>query len=186
MHEKAKLVIRELLRLSYAKGFGCLFNLAEIAADYGVTELLYREETEEGILFEYGPYGHELLDVQDHGDGSIHAGVNLEMKETAEHWSNFTHHRMDPKVSDRDGVIEEEHPTLVDDSLHDSVPFDSGYYWISRFGFCKGRSIVYVHADDMDAGGLRIQTMSGEILQPNDRRIEGAQFEGPLTSRFFL
>jgi len=69
---EAKLICRELLKLSVEHGFGCGFDLAEIAEKLGIEGELYNGETESGILWGLGKnIGEEgLIDIDHDGDSA--------------------------------------------------------------------------------------------------------------------
>lgn len=52
-----KQIIRELIDLSIEEGFGTYYPLAPIAEKYGITEPLYDQNTETGVLWAVGPHG---------------------------------------------------------------------------------------------------------------------------------
>ena len=58
-----KRILRELLDMHIEHGFGGLYPLAPIAEKLGITEPLYDNNTNTGLLWEFGP----------HGDGTIYA-----------------------------------------------------------------------------------------------------------------
>jgi len=83
-----KKILRELLTQSIERGFGCLYPLAPIAQKLGITEPLYDNNTNTGILWELGP----------HGDGTIFArgdwpdacaSIDYDMAFTIESWTHL-------------------------------------------------------------------------------------------------
>lgn len=59
-----KRVLRELLRESIDHGFGCSHSLAAIAKKLGIDEPLYDNNTNTGLLWEFGPHGSGLIDAR--------------------------------------------------------------------------------------------------------------------------
>lgn len=85
MTDQQKQIVRELLRRSYSDGFDHLYPLKPIANEMGITPLdIYDENTETGILWEYGPHGNGFLRF-DLG----HAGVVVEVRDLLENWSDY-------------------------------------------------------------------------------------------------
>jgi hypothetical protein len=72
---------------------------------------------------------------------------------------------------------------LVETAL--GVPLDSGYYWLSGFGSIQVPMIVYVHADDGDAGTVNVQLPSGQLVPATPDAFEGSKWAGPLQSPSF-
>lgn len=70
MKLEAKLVCKELLKLSINEGFGCHYPLAPIAETLGITEVLYDGNTESGILWDIGPHGEGLIDIEHSGESA--------------------------------------------------------------------------------------------------------------------
>jgi hypothetical protein len=87
MTQAQKEVARELLSLSYTRGFESMHPLEPIAAKFGLTTAaLYDKNTESGILFKYGPRGNGALTISKEG---THVGVFMDMREQLERWSDF-------------------------------------------------------------------------------------------------
>lgn len=84
MTPNQRAICRELLRLNYDKGFGEMFYLPTIAAKLKISEPLYDDNTETGLLWDLGPKGEALLEVTDDGKW---AGVNFEARDMVEAWS---------------------------------------------------------------------------------------------------
>lgn len=59
-----KKVLRELLVQAIEHGFGCSYPLKPIADKLGITEPLYDNNTNTGLLWEYGPHGSGLIDAR--------------------------------------------------------------------------------------------------------------------------
>lgn len=88
--EDQKKVLRYLLKEAYSHGFDSCYPLTPIAKEMGfTTEQLFDSNTNTGILWELSSYGQGLIDVSDRYEGDLYAGVNYDMKELAEHWSDF-------------------------------------------------------------------------------------------------
>ena len=56
-----KKALRELLEQAIKHGFGCSHPLKPIADKLGITEPLYDNNTNTGLLWEYGPHGSGLI-----------------------------------------------------------------------------------------------------------------------------
>lgn len=80
-----KKVIRELLRLSVDQGFGCGYPLAPIAEKLGIKDPLYDNETNTGVLWDFGPYGKGFVDA--HGDWpTATASISYDFAHMLENW----------------------------------------------------------------------------------------------------
>lgn len=90
MSPEQKAVCKELLRMSYENGFGCAYPLAPIAKKLGITEVLYDNNTNTGILWELGPHGEGLLFIRHTGES---ASVSMDTRELLEHWCDFRSYR---------------------------------------------------------------------------------------------
>lgn len=88
MTKEQKQIIRELLRLSYSNGFDSGYSLNEIAKKFNITDVLYDNETNTGILWEYGRHGNGMLSITDNGHGA-YASVMCDAKDLLESWSEF-------------------------------------------------------------------------------------------------
>jgi len=87
-----KKVLRELLAQSIEHGFGSGYPLAPIAAKLGITEPLYDNETNTGILWEFGPYGDGTIYA--HGNWpDAYASIDYFFAPMIENW---THPRQEP------------------------------------------------------------------------------------------
>lgn len=87
-----KQVLRELLNMSVEHGFGCLYPLAPIAAKLGITEPLYDNNTNTGLLWEFGPHGDGYINAR--GDWpEAAAGIAYHDAQTIENW---THQAQEP------------------------------------------------------------------------------------------
>jgi hypothetical protein len=86
-----KRVLRELLNQSIQNGFGCSYPLKPIADKFGITEPLYDNNTNTGLLWEFGPHGSGLImawgDWPD-SDASIDYHYSAPMIEAWTHRSN--------------------------------------------------------------------------------------------------
>jgi hypothetical protein len=85
-----KRICRELIQLSIEHGFGSLYPLAPIAEKLGITEVLYDNETNTGILWDLGPHGQGLLYIPHTGDC---ASVDYD---THQMLANWCHPRNEP------------------------------------------------------------------------------------------
>jgi hypothetical protein len=85
MNKQQKQIIHELLKLSIENGFDCYYPLKPIVEKLGITEELYNEETESGLLWPYANWtmGAVWMD----GDGN--ASISWEQHDMLEHWSDF-------------------------------------------------------------------------------------------------
>jgi hypothetical protein len=63
-----QLICNDLLNLCIENGFGHLYALGPIAAKHEITEILYDNNTNTGILWELGKHGNGLLDVSNDGE----------------------------------------------------------------------------------------------------------------------
>lgn len=88
-----KRALRELLQQSIDHGFGYSHSLAEIAKKLNITEPLYDNETNTGLLWQYGPHGDGLIDAR--GDWpDAYASIDYSMAGMIEAW---THRSQEPK-----------------------------------------------------------------------------------------
>lgn len=88
-----KRALRELLNESIDHGFGCSHSLKAIAIKLGIKEPLYDNETNTGLLWEYGPHGEGLI----HASGNwpeAYASIAYSMAGMIENW---THPSQEPK-----------------------------------------------------------------------------------------
>ncbi len=72
MTTEQKSIIRELIEQSYDSGFHH-YPLAPIAAKLGITEPLYDNNTNTGLLWKLGRHGCAVLDINTEG---THAAVS--------------------------------------------------------------------------------------------------------------
>ena len=86
MSPEQKSICRELLKMSYEHGFGSGYYLAPIAEKLGITEVLYDNNTNTGILWELGPHGEGLLFISPDGESAC---VNMDTRGLLEHWCDF-------------------------------------------------------------------------------------------------
>lgn len=84
-----KAVCRELLRECYDNGFNSRYPLEPIAKKLGITEVLYDNNTNTGILWDLGPHGNGFLTFGYEKDPATHAGVCMDTLDLCEHWSDF-------------------------------------------------------------------------------------------------
>ena len=85
-----KQIIRELIDLSIAGGFGVGYPLAPIAEKFGITDPLYDNNTETGVLWDMGQKGEGWVYVM--GDGRS-ASVSYEEHTMLANWCR---HDADP------------------------------------------------------------------------------------------
>ena len=87
-----KKVLRELLKQSIEHGFGSMYPLAPIAEKLGITEVLYDNNTNTGLLWEFGPHGTGTIFAR--GDWpEAAASIDYDMASSIENW---THVRSEP------------------------------------------------------------------------------------------
>jgi len=89
-----KRALRALLAQAISHGFGSYYPLAPIAEKLGITEPLYDNNTNTGLLWEFGPHGSGLIDAR--GDwpnahASVDYGYGASMIEA------WTHPSQEPK-----------------------------------------------------------------------------------------
>lgn len=65
-----KKICKKLIALSIEHGFGNLYPLQPIADELGIKEVLYDNNTNTGILWEFGPYGTGDLYFSPKGDSA--------------------------------------------------------------------------------------------------------------------
>ena len=65
-----KKICKKLISLSIEHGFGVLYSLQPIADDLGIKEVLYDNNTNTGILWEFGQYGSGVLYFSSTGDSA--------------------------------------------------------------------------------------------------------------------
>ena len=82
-----KRVLRELLGLSIEHGFGCGYPLAPIAEKLGITEPLYDNNTNTGLLWEYGPHGKGLIMARGDWPDS-YASMDYDTARMIENWTH--------------------------------------------------------------------------------------------------
>jgi hypothetical protein len=63
MTEPQQAICRELLELCYRHGFDCYYSLAPIAEKLGITDVLYDNNTNTGILWSLGKFGDGFLSI---------------------------------------------------------------------------------------------------------------------------
>jgi hypothetical protein len=86
MTTNQKRVIKALLNKSIEYGFGSGYSLKEIADELGISEVLYDNETNTGILWEFGPYGHGYIYA--HGDWpNSYASISYDFAQILENWT---------------------------------------------------------------------------------------------------
>jgi len=87
MTDVQKAICHALLTLSYQRGFDSSFPLEPIADKLGMTVAeIYDENTEQGVLWEYGPYGNGMLDFSSCGR---FAGVTIDTRDLLANWCDF-------------------------------------------------------------------------------------------------
>lgn len=59
-----KQVLRELLRMSIENGFGSGFSLKPIGEKLGISDILYDNNTNTGLLWEFGPHGDGIINAR--------------------------------------------------------------------------------------------------------------------------
>lgn len=80
-----KKVLRELLAQSIEHGFGSGYSLKRIAEKLGITEPLYDNNTNTGLLWEFGPYGSGTINAR--GDWpDAYASIGYDESHQLEHW----------------------------------------------------------------------------------------------------
>ncbi len=89
-----KRALRELLQQSIDHGFGCSHSLSAIAKKLDISEPLYDNSTNTGLLWEFGPHGSGLIDAR--GDWpDAHASIDYSYgAPMIEAW---THSSQEPK-----------------------------------------------------------------------------------------
>lgn len=88
-----KRILRALLSRSIASGFGVLYPLAPIAQQLGITEPLYDNNTNTGLLWEFGPHGKGLIFAR--GDWpDAQASIDYDSAAMIENW---THPQQEPR-----------------------------------------------------------------------------------------
>lgn len=82
-----KLALRELLSQCIENGFSGSYPLAPIAAKLGITEPLYDNNTNTGLLWEFGPHGKGYVDAS--GDWpNAYAGISYDFAPMIENWTH--------------------------------------------------------------------------------------------------
>lgn len=80
-----KLILRELLGMCIEHGFGGLYPLAPIAQKLGITEPLYDNNTNTGLLWEFGPHGSGYIFAR--GDWpNASAAIDYDTGRMIENW----------------------------------------------------------------------------------------------------
>lgn len=80
-----KKVLRELLHLSIENGFGCLYSLKPIADKLGITEPLYDNNTNTGVLWKFGPFGDGIINARGDWPDSC-ASISYHEAQMLENW----------------------------------------------------------------------------------------------------
>lgn len=88
-----KKALRELLRMSIEHGFGCGYRLKDIADKLGITEPLYDNNTNTGLLWEFGPHGEGLIDARGDWPDAI---ASIDYHYSAPMIENWTHPKQEP------------------------------------------------------------------------------------------
>lgn len=89
-----KQALRELLAQAVDHGFGSSYSLKSIADKLGITEPLYDNNTNTGLLWEFGPHGSGLIDARGNWPdayASVDYGYGASMIEA------WTHPSQEPK-----------------------------------------------------------------------------------------
>lgn len=88
-----KKCLRELLAQCIEHGFSSSYPLKPIADKLGITEPLYDNNTNTGVLWEFGPHGNGYIMAR--GDWpNAYASLEYDMAHMIENW---THRLSDPK-----------------------------------------------------------------------------------------
>ena len=87
-----KKCLRELLHLCIEHGFGSSYPLLDVAAKAGVKEPLYDNNTNTGVLWEFGPHGSGYINARGDWPRAV-AGIDYDMAPLIENW---THRQSEP------------------------------------------------------------------------------------------
>lgn len=87
-----KKALRELLNMSIEHGFGGGFSLAKIAEKLGITEPLYDNNTNTGLLWEFGPHGSGIINARGDWPDS-YASISYDESRLLDSW---THPKSEP------------------------------------------------------------------------------------------
>lgn len=82
-----KKVLRELLALSIENGFGSGYPLAPIAEKLGIKEPLYDNNTNAGLLWEFGPHGSGMIYARGDWPDS-YASIDYDFAGLLENWTH--------------------------------------------------------------------------------------------------
>ena len=88
-----KRALRELLNQAIDHGFGCSYSLASIAKTLSIEEPLYDNNTNTGLLWEFGPHGQGLISARGNWPDAS-ASIEYSMAGMIENW---THPSQEPK-----------------------------------------------------------------------------------------
>lgn len=88
-----KIVLRELLAQSIAHGFEGMYPLAPIAEKLKIEEPLYNNNTNTGLLWEFGPHGNGMIYAR--GDWP-NACASIDYHYGAAMIENWTHPSQEP------------------------------------------------------------------------------------------
>lgn len=86
MNPQQKAVIRELLALCVSHGFGHYYPLAPIAQKLGITQPLYDNNRNKGLLWKLGRHGDGLIDVTTDGKS---AAIPYDQHQSLARWVGF-------------------------------------------------------------------------------------------------
>lgn len=87
-----KKVLRELLAQAVEHGFAPSYPLAPIAQKLGITEPLYDNNTNTGLLWQFGPHGSGLIYASGNWPDAS-ASIDFD---SAQMIGNYTHPRQEP------------------------------------------------------------------------------------------
>jgi hypothetical protein len=104
MNDKQKAICRELIALSYEHGFGSSYPLQPIADKLGITDVLYDNNTNTGLLWDLGPHGEGLLMIDHRGQS---ASVVRDTIMLLENWSRETSANPDAEITNADEEVVE-------------------------------------------------------------------------------